>query len=131
VRGGLFVVLIATPYLLSCKSVESTTQAISSNRASQKITFNLSKISQDGLIGKAGGQRSLSYEFCIPANEATLSEVRAIDRSIQISRSPGRIGCTKSQYLVIGSTHQPGWREVLMAIAGLPYVQRIDEFVGE
>jgi hypothetical protein len=76
-------------------------------------------------------QRSLSYEFCIPADENHWAQVRRIDPSVQVSRSPGRIGCTKNQYLVIGDTHQPGWQTVLKALSRLNYIQRIDEFIGE
>jgi hypothetical protein len=124
-------VLIATPYLMACKPLsQSTSQVLSSNRV-MKITFDLEKISVAGLVGSGGSQRSRSYEFCIPAQKKHLAEVRALDPSVQVSRSPGRIGCTKDQYLVIGDTHQARWREVLTAIAGLDYVQRIDEFVGE
>ena len=127
-RINILGVLIATPFLLSCKPLEQLrSQVVSSNRV-MKITFDLSV---DGLVGSAEAQRSLSYEFCIPADQKYLAEVRALDPSVQISRSPGRIGCTKNQYLVIGDTHQSQWRDVLMAIAHLDYVQRIDEFVGE
>ncbi len=130
-RISILGVLIATPFLLSCKPLEQlTSQVISANRM-MKITFELSTISADGLVGSADSLRSLSYEFCIPANPEHLAEVRALDPSVQISRSPGRIGCTKDQYLAIGDTHQARWHEVLMAIARLNYVQRIDEFIGE
>jgi hypothetical protein len=75
--------------------------------------------------------RSLSYEFCIPANAQSLAETRAIDATLQYSRSPGRIRCTSAQYLVIGSTHKPNWREILTRLTELDYVERIDEFRGE
>ncbi|HEY9624406.1 MAG TPA: hypothetical protein V6C78_28885, partial [Crinalium sp.] len=97
-------------------------------RASEKITFDISHVSPDGV---AGG-RSLSYEFCIPATDEHLAEVLAIDPTIYHFRhSRGRIGCQRNQYLCIGSTHNQQWREILLAIARLDYVQRIDEFFGE
>jgi hypothetical protein len=131
VQTSILSVLIATPYLLACKPLnQSTSQVLSSNKV-MKITFDLSKISENGLVGAVGSLRSLSYEFCIPADKKYLTEVRSLDPSVQVSRSPGRIGCTKEQYLVMGDTHQARWRDVLMAIARLDYVQRIDEFVGE
>ncbi len=128
-----FVVLLAfiTPALLGCKPGQNQARSASPNQALNKITFDLSSVSADGLIGPVDGLRSLSYEFCIPAKAEFLQQVKAIDPSVQISRSPGRIGCTKSQYLVIGDTHQPQWREVLLAIAHLDYVQKIDQFFGE
>lgn len=97
-----------------------------------KITFDLSQISTDGLIGEAGSIRSLSYEFCIPATDRHLADVQAIDPTIQhFAHSRGRIGCTRGQYLCIGNTHQPNWHEKLLAIADLGYVDRIDQVVWE
>ncbi len=131
-KAILFILLILSPGLLAYKPVNRTnTQVAVSNSVLQKISFDLSQISPDGLIGPPNGLRSLSYEFCIPATEKHLNEVRSINPSIQISRSPGRIDCTKDQYLCIGETHTPQWRETLMAIAKLSYVQRIDQFFGE
>lgn len=126
------MLIVLSPGLLACKPFnQNTTQAAVSNLVLQKITFDLSQISLDGLIGPPDGRRSLSYEFCIPATENHLNEVRSINPAIQISRSPGRIGCTQNQYLCIGETLTPQWREVLIAIAKLDYVQRIDQFFGE
>jgi hypothetical protein len=131
-RVTLSLLLVLSPGLLACKQYSrSTTQAAVSNLVLKKINFDLSQISSDGLIGPPDGLRSLSYEFCIPATEQHLNEVRSINPAIQISRSPGRIRCTKDQYLCIGETHTPQWRETLMAIAKLDYVQRIDQFFGE
>lgn len=131
-KGLLLILLLISPGLLACKPANrNTAQATISNSVLQKINFDLSQISPAGLIGPPDGLRSLSYEFCIPATEKHLNEVRSINPAIQISRSRGRIGCTKDQYLCIGETHTPQWREVLMAIAKLDYVQRIDQFFGE
>jgi hypothetical protein len=96
--------------------------------ASEKITFDLTQVSADGLI--AG--RSLSYEFCIPATDRHLADVLAIDPTLGYYRySRGRIGCQRHQYLCIANAHQAGGRDRLLAIANLSYVQRIDEFFGE
>jgi hypothetical protein len=97
----------------------------------EKITFDLGQISEAGLIGKEGGQRSMTYEFCIPANPQTLAEVQRIDPTLQYSRSRGRIGCQRDQYLCIGHTHQNDWREVLNQLAKLEYVKQINPFWGE
>ena len=96
-----------------------------------KITFDLARLSPEGLVGQVDARRSLSYEFCIPATPQALAEVRAIDPTLQHSRSPGRIRCTRDQYLVIGETHKPNWRDILTQLTQRPYVQRIDEFFGE
>lgn len=82
----------------------------------------------DGLRGPPDGLRSLTYEFCVPADEAIYQEVRRIDASVQINPgSAGRIGCSKAQALCLGSTHQPRWREVLRELSSLPYVSEIRE----
>ena len=36
-----------------------------------------------------------------------------------------------AEALCIGSTHQAGFRDVLQRLAALPYVARIEPFVGE
>ena len=128
----LFIFIVLSPGLLACKlGSRSITQTNASNSVLQKINFDLSQISSEGLIGPLNGLRALSYEFCIPATEKHLNEVRSINPDIQISKSPGRLGCTKDQYLCIGETHTPQWRLILTAIAKLDYVQRIDQFFGE
>lgn len=100
--------------------------------SAQKITFDLSGLSAAGLIGPETGRRSISYEFCIPATAAHLTEVTTIDPSVQhFSGSRGRIGCTRDQYLCIGDTNQPNWHEILLTLASLDYIERIDQFFGE
>jgi hypothetical protein len=94
---------------------------------SAKIRFDLSGLNQDGLYGPPDGLRALAYEFCIPARPELADEVRAIDPTVEIyPGSPGRIGCTRDQYLCIGSSHQPDYRTVLGRLARLEYVARID-----
>ena len=93
-----------------------------------KITFSLDQLNQDGLCGPPGGLRALHYEFCIPGEAAPAAQVREIDPTIQIyPKSRGRIGCGQGEYLCVGSTHQPGFRTVLVRLAGLPFVRRIDQ----
>jgi hypothetical protein len=93
-----------------------------------KITFRLDDIRPDGLRGRPGGLVSVSYEFCIPADDRAYQEVRRIDPSVRIHRdSPGRIGCSSDQALCIGETHQPRWRDVLRELTSLPYVVEIRE----
>lgn len=92
------------------------------------IRFDLSRLGDNGLYGPPDGLRSLDYEFCIPSGEPYAGEVRAIDPSARFhAGSPGRIGCTGEQSLVLGNTHQPGFREILQKLAALPYVTRIDQ----
>lgn len=128
-----FCLLIFTcGFLLTGYEKELPQKDSKPNSVLEKITFDISAISAEGLIGPPNGLRSVSYEFCIPAQEQSLKEVQAIDPSIKYyANSPGRIGCHGNQYLCIGDTHNPQWKEILLSIAGLDYVERIDQFYGE
>ena len=112
-------------------AIALTPQAIRAETGRDKITFDLSAISPEGLIGNQQSLRSVGYEFCIPAQANTVKAVKAIDPTVQFSRSRGRIGCQSNQYLCIGETHQPDWKTVLLKLADLDYVKRIDQFWGE
>jgi hypothetical protein len=93
-----------------------------------KITFALDQLNQDGLYGPPGGWRALHYEFCIPGDPAHAAQVRQIDPTVEVfPKSRGRIGCGPGEYLCIGSTHQPGFKTVLLKLASLPYIRRIDQ----
>jgi hypothetical protein len=97
-----------------------------------KITFDLAQIDADGQTGPPDGRVAISYEFCIPATQAAQDEVRKIDPTITFQPGArGRIGCTKEQILSIGNTQQPGWRAVLVNLAGLDYIARIDRSDAE
>jgi hypothetical protein len=94
----------------------------------QKVTFDFSRLDDDGLYGAADGKRALSYEFCIPDTEQNRTEVKRIDPTVKFfAESPGRIGCKEHENLCIGSTHQKDFRGVLQRLVELTYVQRIDE----
>ncbi|GDY21429.1 hypothetical protein LBMAG56_27760 [Verrucomicrobiota bacterium] len=100
----------------------------SATNAASKIKFRLEAIRPDGLRGPPDGLVSVAYEFCVPADPAVYQEVRRLDPSVQISPgSRGRIGCSKQQALCIGNTHQRNWREILLALAALPYVAEVRE----
>jgi hypothetical protein len=95
--------------------------------AADIIRFDLSVLGESGLYGPSDGLRALHYEFCIPDRSDAIAQVRRIDASVLVQRAPGRIGCSNTQLLCIGSTHQPGYRRVLAALADLPYVVRIEQ----
>ena len=116
---------------LSLTAIAVTPQTMRAGSIRDKITFDLSAISPEGLMGNQQSLRSVGYEFCIPAQPDTRKEVKAIDPTIQFSRSRGRIGCHRNEYLCIGETHQPDWKTVLLKLAELDYVKRIDQFWGE
>ena len=97
-------------------------------QGSAKIGFSLADIHDDGLRGEAGGLVSVSYEFCLPADEQVYRDVEQIDPSLRIyPHSPGRIGCGENQSLAIGETHQAGWRMILKELSSLAYVEEIRE----
>lgn len=93
-----------------------------------KIKFSLEDIHADGLRGPPDGLVSVAYEFCVPTDDAIYQEVQQIDPSLRVyAHSPGRIGCTGNQSLAIGETSQTRWREVLLELSSLAYVDEIRE----
>lgn len=97
-----------------------------------KITFDIDMISPDGLVGGSDSLTSVNYEFCLPADERFLVEVLLIDPTLKYyPQIRGRIGCTSHQYLCIGNPHNPRWKTILLSIAKLDYIERIDRFYGE
>lgn len=95
---------------------------------SPKITFDLSNIDSDGLAGNGTGKVAVDYEFCIPGDDFHAAAVKAIDPSLKVmKKGRGRIGCSKTEWLCIGNTHQENWRLILDQLAALDYVLRIDQ----
>ena len=118
-----FVTIVARPVAQVPVQSPPTTPGDVSTR----IRFDLSVFDANGLYGPPDGLRAAAYEFCIPASAELVTEVEAIDPTVQVyAGSPGRIGCTADQYLCIGSTHQPDFRSVLINLAQLEYVNRIE-----
>ena len=96
------------------------------------IPFDLQQLNSEGLRGPADGLRALHYEFCIPDRPDVISEVRAIDPTLQLQRSsPGRVGCGTGEVLCLGHTHQARFLEVLERLARHPLVGEIHETVFE
>jgi hypothetical protein len=118
---------LALSGLAGCASSGPITLLAPPTAVSPKINFDTSGINSEGLQGPSGGQVSVSYEFCIPGTPQAMSEVQSVDPTAQCRMgSRGRIGCTPSQALCIGSTHQADWAKVLNDLAALPYIERID-----
>jgi heat shock protein HslJ len=95
--------------------------------AESKIGIDLSRLDADGLQGPPDGLRALHYEYCIPDRPEAIRAVTDIDRTLQIQRSPGRIGCAAVELLCLGHTHQPDHRAVLERLAALPFIVEIRE----
>ncbi len=85
------------------------------------------RFDNDGLAGPPGGKISANYEFCIPAAEKYLSQVKKIDGTVQRSGGKGRVQCSDKEWMLIGSTHQPNFQRVLFKLASLPFVKDIQE----
>ena len=97
-----------------------------------KLDFDPGELDEHGLLGPEGAKVALSYEFCVPKDQKLVDQVRAIDPSVAIQAgSPGRIGCGPTEVLCVGSTHQPGFLEVIAALCDLEYVARIEPAVFE
>jgi len=118
---------LALTGLAGCASSGPITLLAPPPTVSPKINFDTSAINSEGLQGLPGGQVSVSYEFCIPGTPQTMAEVQRIDPTAQCTMgSRGRIGCTPTQALCIGNTHQADWAKVLNDLAALPTIERID-----
>ena len=125
-RGVVFLVILLLILYPLCWVGVAADQVPINPRS--KITFSLDHLDENGLYGPPGGLRAVHYEFCIPADPGLEAQVRRLDMTIQIFKtSPGRIGCTKEEYLCLGNTHQPNFKAVLLNLAGLPYVKRINQ----
>ena len=93
-----------------------------------KIEVDLEALNADGLRGPADGKVAVDYEFAIPDIPAAREAVTRIDPSVAfMAGSRGRIGAKPGECLCIGSTHQPRYREILLALARLPEIARIIE----
>lgn len=123
----VFLLAALSAVSLSCTRDDESAGEQNTNAWRNKIAFDLSQIRPDGLTGPPDGLVSVSYEFCIPKNPELVKEVLAIDPAVQLAaEAPGRIGCGDSEYLCLGDTHKPNWREILKRIASLDYVTRIE-----
>lgn len=98
----------------------------------QKLSFDISILDEKGLLGPPGGKRALAYELYIPDSSEARNEVAGMDPSLRcFAVSPGRIGCESQEILCIGSTHQEDFLSVLLKLAALPYVRRIQRTAFE
>jgi len=91
--------------------------------ALKKINFDTTEIDENGLIGPPGGQVLIAYEFRIPVERRKQKEIKRIDPSIRFHKRPG-----DDTYFCIG---EGATENVLLKLASLPYIIRIDRFFGE
>ena len=124
----LLITAIATTIALSSSVYAESAK----DDVTRKIRFDLDQLDEYGLYGPEDGRRSLSYEFCVPNNLEVIETVQAIDPTLMIYlQSPGRVGCDEMEVLAIGETHQPDYRDVLINLASLDTIDRIEQFWGE
>ena len=117
----IIIVVSGLSILYGCSNIDSN--SIVNN---EKIEFDITKLNQQGLYGPSDGLRSLSYEFCIPADEHFVSVIHNIDPEIKIYRhSPGRIDCTSTEYLCMGDTYNKPYQKNFNDLAGLFFIKRI------
>ena len=124
----LLITAIATAIALSSSVYAESAK----DDAIRKIRFDLDQLDESGLYGPEDGRRSLSYEFCVPNDLQAIETVQAIDPTLMIYlQSPGRVGCDNMEVLAIGETNQPHYRDVLINLASLDTIDRIEQFWGE
>ncbi len=98
-----------------------------------KIRIDLSEFNDDGYRVRPDGEKSAThYEFCIPAIDSILAEVKAMDPMAEVMKgSKGRSGCTDEEWLVISSTRKARFKEIIKQQAALPYIRKITETFWE
>lgn len=129
---NLFLLTFASIFLLGNTKEELLNRQIESKSPQAKITFDISTTSRERLRNPPDRLRAVSYEFCIPKEDELVREVQEIDSSVMFhGSSRGRIGCQENEYLCIGTIESPQWKEILLSLASLEYVERIDRFYGE
>ncbi|HLG32393.1 MAG TPA: hypothetical protein VI362_05085 [Ignavibacteriaceae bacterium] len=111
----------------------STSQTnVSEESTLKKISFDIGMLNAEGLYGEPEGLVSLDYKFCIPMNDDYKTEVAKLDTTINFHDGTGiKDGCSKNEYLCIGNTHQKDFKKVVIRLASLNYVQRIDQMFWE
>lgn len=119
IRKGIWLVLAAV--LAGCTN----------DNAAEKIGFDLEILNEDGLYGTQGNLRPMEYEFCIPVGKNARDEVASIDPSVHCSPGRGLVGCRMDELLCRGNSEQKGHKRILIALARLNYVDRIEQSVFE
>jgi hypothetical protein len=127
---SVIVLFLFLSGIISCSS--QTRQVQNEDEALNKISFDLEALNEEGLFGSPDGLVSLDYRFCIPLDDELKNEVSQIDSTINFHPGTGSAdSCSKDEYLCIGNTHQKNYREVLIKLATLEYVDRIDQMFWE
>ena len=120
--------VLAVGLLSGCERHTATPAPVS---AWAKVGLDLADVDENGLRGPADGKVSVAFEFAIPDGAKFREEVRAVAPGVRfMPGSRGRVGAAPGECLCVGETG-PGFREMLGALAELPYVKRIIPCVFE
>ena len=95
----------------------------------QKIGFDLNQFDNEGLLNTSEGKQSIIYEYCIPRAQQAVSMISTIDFTIDVKTdTPGsKVNCGSNEALVTGSSHQDSFKAIIVQIASLPFVKKIEQ----
>jgi hypothetical protein len=120
-----------TCVLNSCTNQNQQSQTVDSTTL-EKIKFNVDELNENELCGPPDGLRSLDCKFCIPFDEKYINEISSIDSSIKFHKGTcNSYDCEKGEYLCIGNTHQKDFKIVLIKLASLDFVTKIEQMFWE
>lgn len=94
----------------------------------QKIGFDLNKFDNEGMLATSDGKRAIIYEYCIPRAQQAVSVISTIDFSAEVKPdTSGKINCSAQEVLVQGNSHQDNFKALIVQLARLPFVKRIEQ----
>ncbi len=110
--------------------VPAVAQAQTPENPQEKIGFDLTAIAatSEAMTDKA----ALAYEFCLPNERSVIQAVQAIDPTVILyleGLSPTR--CAAGEILAIGNIQQDHPTEVLLRLAALEEIVRIEPWRSE
>ena len=121
-----FLLLLIFVFASTCSIKKTASDPIDVSVIS-KINFDLNIFDEDGLYGEGTSKRAMDYEFCIPNDENIIQQIKKIDPSVKdYKTTKGRIGCSEKEVLCIGNTHQKNFKAILIELASLDFIKRID-----
>jgi hypothetical protein len=94
----------------------------------QKLKFSIADIGKDGVSTRG---TTINYEFCIPDKPDYRAEVAVCDSTVMFQKGRGRIACSESEVLCIGSTFGSDYRVRLYRLCLLPFINKIEETFWE
>ena len=94
----------------------------------QKIGFDLAQFDNEGMLNTGGTKRAIIYEYCIPSARQAVSVITTIDFSAEVKTGSGsKVSCGAQETLVEGNSHQDNFKAIIVQLARLPFVKRIEQ----